>query len=251
MSLTSPLLTGFKPNEVNLNDMIDAEVKKCVIIGDGMSGKTQMILTFSKQLIAYLHKIYSISPGKQLLKEPVLQQADAKLAEEMFTISPGFQKWAEKYNFLIQYGPSKWNLSSVSLDTETIGFEDFYFIFPYVWKGRTYRISLTGSDVGGQNIFDHMRNVLGKIAGSNDMLIVVFDKSRALSCWNSVNQVRSVIGEKISSQDAYSSNIPRVVYIGNKIDLEEHIRTHKWKGDLLRSFMKRVNNALNYGKGFI
>jgi hypothetical protein len=40
-----------------------------------------------------------------------------------------------------------------------------------------------------------------------------------------------------------------VVYIGNKIDLEEHIRTHKWKGDLLRSFMKRVNNALNYGKG--
>lgn len=250
MSTPSSLITGFKPDEVILHDMVDAEVKKCVIIGDGMSGKTQMLITFSKILIAYLQKIYSTSSGKQFLKEPVLQQAEAKLEEEeIFTISPSFQKWAENHNFLIQYGQSKWNLATVSLDTETIGFEDFCFIFPYVWKGKTYRISLTGSDVGGQNIFDHMRNVLGKIAGSNDILIVVFDKSRALSCWNSVNQVRSVIGEKISSQDAYSSNIPRVIYIGNKIDLEEHIRTHKWRGDLLRSLMKKVNNALNYGKG--
>ncbi|MFX0208941.1 MAG: hypothetical protein ACFFDT_23355, partial [Candidatus Hodarchaeota archaeon] len=238
---------GFSINQLNLNEINDAEVKKIIFIGDGMSGKTQIVLTAAKQIIYYLHKIhYSTRPQTD---ERTLQQADAILNEKSFEISPSFKQWAESQRFLVQYGRIKWDVSEISLDTETIGFEDFHFHFPFAWKGHTYRIMLSGSDVGGQNIFNHMRNVLGKFAGVNDVIVVVFDKSRALSCWNSIEQIKNLIEEKIKYQDAKRSNIPQIVYVGNKIDLEEHVRSQKWRADLLRSLMKRVRNALNFGKG--
>jgi GTPase SAR1 family protein len=243
----SYLKSGFSIKQLNLKEIKDAEVKKIIFIGDGMSGKTQIVLTAAKQIIYYLHKIYySTIPRRD---DQILQQADAILNEKSFEISPSFQQWAESQRFLVQYGRIKWDVSEISLDTETIGFEDFHFHFPFAWKGRTYRIKLSGSDVGGQNIFDHMRNVLGKFAGATDVIIVVFDKSRALSCWNSIEQIKNVLGEKIEDQYAYRSNIPQIVYVGNKIDLEEHVRSQKWRADLLRSLMKKVRNALNFGKG--
>jgi GTPase SAR1 family protein len=138
---------------------------------------------------------------------------------------------------------------SISLDTETIGFEDFHFIFPYFWENKTYKISVSGSDVGGQNIFDHFRTVLGKIAGVKDVLIVVFDKSRALSCWNSIEQVQKVVGDKISDQGLGQSNIPRIIYVGNKIDLEEHINRQEWQDEVSNSLMKNITQVSDYRKG--
>ncbi|MHA2343989.1 MAG: hypothetical protein ACXADW_19170, partial [Candidatus Hodarchaeales archaeon] len=192
--------SGFIPNKVNLSEMKDIQVKKIIIIGDGMSGKTQIILTLSQIVINYLNEIYSANRGSRLqpFEESDLRHAEAVLNQDSNEISTEFISWAENHGFLVQYGRIKWNVgSAISLDTETIGFEDFNFIFPYMWNRRTYRIQLSGSDVGGQNIFDHLRNVLGKIAGKKDTLVVVFDRSRALSCWNSVEQVRNVIGDKL------------------------------------------------------
>ncbi|MFX0174069.1 MAG: hypothetical protein ACFE9L_19460 [Candidatus Hodarchaeota archaeon] len=243
----SHLNSGFNIHQLNLSEIKDIEVKKIIFIGDGMSGKTQIVLTAAKLIIYYLHKIYySTSPQKD---DQILQQADTILNEKSFEIFRSFKQWAESQRFLVQYGRIKWDVSEISLDTETIGFEDFHFHFPFIWKGHTYRIMLSGSDVGGQNIFDHMRNVLGKFAGANDVIIVVFDKSRAFSCWNSIEQIKNVLGEKIEHQVAYRSNIPQIIYVGNKIDLEEHVRSQKWRADLLRSLMKKVRNALHFGKG--
>jgi len=240
--------SGFIPNEVQLSEMKDIQVKKIIIIGDGMSGKTQIILTLSQIIIDYLNEIYSTNRGSRLkpFEESDLRHAEAVLNQDSKEISTEFINWAENNGFLVQYGRVKWNVgSTISLDTETIGFEDFNFIFPYMWNGRTYRIQLSGSDVGGQNIFDHLRNVLGKIAGKKDTLVVVFDRSRALSCWNSVEQVRNVIGDKLD----HSSNIPSILYVGNKIDLEEHIRSQKWQAGVLRSFISKTKKALSYGRG--
>ena len=49
--------TGFLPNQVNLTEMKDITVK-IVLLGDGMSGKTQLLLTFGNLVLNYLYKIY-------------------------------------------------------------------------------------------------------------------------------------------------------------------------------------------------
>ena len=243
-------ITGFQPNRIDLNEIVDIDVKKVVIIGDGMSGKTQILITFGKKILAYLQKIYSalsILEGRK--SDDTGLEVALEAFGEIYKINPAFQSWAEQQGFLIRYGNSKWNIMSVSLDTETIGFEDFQFIFPYFWNNRSYRINLFGSDVGGQNIFDHFRAVLGKIAGANDIIIVIFDKSRALSCWNSIEQVQKVVGDKISDQRSSLSNLPRIIFVGNKIDLEEHIRKQKWQDGISNSLMRKTAQISHYRKG--
>jgi len=242
--------TGFQPKHIDLAEMVNVDVKKVVIIGDGMSGKTQTLITFGKKILAYLQRIYS---SRSILERSISEDSGLEVAMEAFgdkyVIDPAFLSWAERYSFLIRYGSNKWNIMSISLDTETIGFEDFQFVFPYVWNNKTYRINLFGSDVGGQNIFDHFRTVLGKIAGAKDILLVVFDKSRALSCWNSIEQVQKVVGDKISEHGLGQSNIPRIIYVGNKIDLEEHINKQGWQDNVSSSFMKQISQASAYRKG--
>ncbi|MFX1506580.1 MAG: hypothetical protein ACFFDC_10805, partial [Promethearchaeota archaeon] len=221
-----------------------------VIIGDGMSGKTQTLITFGKKILVYLKKIYS---ARTILEKKYSEDTGLETAlgafGDVYTVDPTFQSWAERHGFLIRYGNNKWNIMSISLDTETIGFEDFQFIFPYFWQNKTYRINLFGSDVGGQNIFDHFRTVLGKIVGAKDILLVVFDKSRALSCWNSIEQVQRVVGDKISEQGFAQSNIPRIIYVGNKIDLEEHINKREWKNGISNSIMRKITQISDYRKG--
>ncbi|MHA2055162.1 MAG: hypothetical protein ACW99F_16405, partial [Candidatus Hodarchaeales archaeon] len=250
MSIRNQIMNniGFRTNSIHLSNMKDIEVKKTIFIGDGMSGKTQILLTFSQIILDYLYDIYiTYNPRNNVsVEESALRYAEAALNSESTSLSSAFIQWAEKNGFLIQYGRVKWDIrSAVSLDTETIGFEDFHWIFPYLWNEETYRIHLSGADVGGQNIFDHLRNVMGKIAGKKDSLVVVFDRSRALSCWNSVEQVRNAIGDKFE----HTTNIPRIYYVGNKIDLEEHIRSQGWQVEVQNTFTNMLNTVLNYGKG--
>lgn len=242
--------TGFQPKYIDLTEMVDADVKKVVIIGDGMSGKTQTLITFGKKVLAYLQRIYS---ARSILEKKFSEDTGLEVAMEAFgdihEVNPAFQSWAEHNGFLIRYGSKKWDIMSLSVDTETIGFEDFQFIFPYFFDNRTYKINIFGSDVGGQNIFDHFRTVLGKITGAKDILLVVFDKSRALSCWNSIDQVQKVVGDKISDQRLSQSNIPRIIYVGNKIDLEEHINKQEWQDGVSNSLMKNLTQVSDYRKG--
>jgi GTPase SAR1 family protein len=240
--------TGFQPDRINLFSMEEREIKKIIFIGDGMSGKTQIILTLGRMIIDYLQKIYASNKFNKTKVEDIhfLERADALLDERSYKIDPNFIRWAEQYGFLVKYGKKTWDSAiGISLDTETIGFEDFQFTFPYIWNNNTLKIILSGADVGGQNIFDHLRNVLGKLAGSNDILSVIFDRSRALSCWNSINQVRNVLEDKA----AISSNIPRVVYVGNKIDLEKHILLPKWSEGVRNSYFQYLEKVKNYGRG--
>jgi GTPase SAR1 family protein len=228
--------------------MEEKEVKKVIFIGDGMSGKTQIIVTLGQMIIDYLQKIYT---SVKTLPTKVdythsLERADALFDERSYTIDPAFKTWAKNHGFEVKYGKNTWeSVMAISLDTETIGFEDFQYVFPYFWNNTTLNITLSGADVGGQNIFDHLRNVLGKLAGSNDVLTVIFDCSRALSCWNSINQVKDVLEDKA----AVSGNIPRIVYVGNKIDLEKHIQLPKWREGVRYSFFHTLEKVKNYGRG--
>ncbi len=243
--------TGFRPNNVNLDEMKDAAVK-LVFIGDGMSGKTQILITFGEMIISYLQKVFSSvsDPNRKLYAENNLEQGITLLSRNSRPLTSFFQKWAEKLGFFILYGRTKWDLTTISLDTETIGLEDFQIVFSYFWNDNTYKIRIFGSDVGGQNIFDHFRSVLGKIAGPDDNMIVVFDKSRALSCYNSITQIKNVIGEMTSGRRWHQdSKFPRIIYCGNKIDLEEHIQAQEWRDRILHSLIQKITNSSNNGKG--
>ncbi|MHA2248458.1 MAG: hypothetical protein ACXADY_26150 [Candidatus Hodarchaeales archaeon] len=243
--------TGFIPNEVNLDEMKDITVK-LVFIGDGMSGKTQILITFGEMIISYLQKVFSITsdPNRKLDAENNSEHIETLLDSNSHPITSSFQKWAEKQEFFILYGRTKWDLTAISLDTETIGLEDFQIVFPYFWNDNTYRVKIVGSDVGGQNIFDHFRSVLGKIAGPDDNMIVVFDKSRALSCYNSITQINNVIGEMTSGRRWHQdSKFPRIIYCGNKIDLEEHIQTQEWSASIIQLLNQKITKCSKCGKG--
>ncbi|MFX1507586.1 MAG: hypothetical protein ACFFDC_15990 [Promethearchaeota archaeon] len=217
-------LIGFQPEEILLTRMEDAMVK-LIFIGDGMSGKTQILITLAQLLKEYLQKIYTLSTETD--------QSD-------------LQRWAERRGFFLRYGDVRWDIKTVSLDTETVGLEDFEFVFPYQWNDTTYKIRLIGNDVGGQNIFDHFRVVLAKMAGPDDNIIVVFDKSRELSCYNSIEHVKRVLGIMTSENE---TNLSRVVYCGNKIDLEKHIQAEEWREGTLNTIMDKLRDILNHGKG--
>jgi len=212
--------TGFQPELVNLTEMKEA-LATSIFIGDGMSGKTQILITLGKLLIEYMQVIY------QKLNEDVKDPETDSPA-----ISKAFLTWAQDHGFNLRYGKKFWNIMDVSIDTETIGLEDFEFSFPYIWQGQTYKIRLQGNDVGGQNIFDHFRAVLGKIVKPEDYIVVVFDKSRQLSCFNSIDQIKSTLEER--------SDFPQILYCGNKIDLEEHIQNPTWRDSIFKSIIEEI-----------
>ncbi|MHA1972597.1 MAG: GTPase domain-containing protein [Candidatus Hodarchaeales archaeon] len=244
-SLENLKFTGFRPANIDTSNMIDVDVKKMVFIGDGMSGKTQIILTLSRLITIYLIKVFSKSKAKGSSGDDFLNVVDAALGNDTLTLTESFKAWVREHKFLVKYGRSTWEeINSVTLDTETIGFEDFNFSFPYLWKGMTYRVNFSGADIGGQNIFDHFRNVMGKLANKGDVILVVFDKSRAFSCWNSIEQIKSIISDKTSMD-----NMPKIFYIGNKIDLEEHIRTQSWRASLQRQILTKLKSVTDFGKG--
>ncbi|UCG01852.1 MAG: hypothetical protein JSW11_19880 [Candidatus Heimdallarchaeota archaeon] len=220
-------LVRFNPDGINLTAMENAVVK-LILIGDGMSGKTQILITLAQLLIEYLQQIYSLS----------INESDFD--------DPAFRSWAERRGFFLRYGNIKWDIRTISLDTETIGLEDFEYVFPYVWNDTTYKIRLIGNDVGGQNIFHHFRDVLAKMAGPDDNLIVVFDKSRELSCYNSIEHIKRVLGIMTAENE---STLSRIAYCGNKIDLEKHIREEEWREGALKSIMDKITDIMNHGRG--
>lgn len=228
MGINRTFLSGFKHELVNLTEMQEVSISM-IFIGDGMSGKTQILITLGQLLMDYLQIIYQKS-----------NKNDSRLETELHG-DKSFLIWAEQNGFLLRYGKIQWNIMDASLDAETIGLEDFEFIFPYVWKGQTHKITLQGNDVGGQNIFDHFRAVLGKIVRPKDSLVVVFDKSRQLSCFNSIDQIKSTLENQ--------PNIPHIVYCANKIDLEEHIQAPAWRESIFKSIIEQTESLNNSYQG--
>ncbi len=233
--------TGFLPNQINLNEMKDISIK-IILLGDGMSGKTQILLTFGKKILYFLNEIY-MQKDNSYLRNNIFNNTENKekeIQDETNTLSVDFLNWVNFYGFLIEYGDSMWDLTSISLQTETIGIEDFQFIFPFFWNNKTFKITLNGNDLGGQNIFDHFRAVLGKIALPGDNMIAVFDKSRRLSCCNSIEHIKEVMGEFSSNKEWRNRDAVQFWSVGNKTDLEKHINTRHWREGIIDSLVDRI-----------
>ncbi|MFX0123285.1 MAG: hypothetical protein ACFFAE_06565 [Candidatus Hodarchaeota archaeon] len=238
---------GFQTDPINLSSMEDIVVK-LMFIGDGMSGKTQILITFANLLLEYLHRIYSLSVKSEKSDSLHEESLINEMKKESNILTPDFYNWVKRYGFFLRYGNIMWDIKTVSLDTETVGLEDFEYVFPYTRNDTTYKIRFIGNDVGGQNIFDHFRDVLAKMAGPDDNLIVVFDKSRELSCYNSIEQIKKVLNV-VEKQDEERSFLSRIIYCGNKSDLEKHIQNQKWREGVLESTMGKIVDVINNRKG--
>ena len=207
---------------------------KIALLGGGMSGKTQILLTYSNIIINYLVNLY------RFLSEDESEEQMANESEMSFP--PRFFVWTKRYGFIIEYGKATWNFSSESLDSETVGLEDFCFTFPYLNNGLTYRIKLYGNDIGGQNIFDHFRAILGKMFTLRDNMIVIFDKSRKLSCVNSLQHIKETIGNISATKNSYENKLPKFWYVANKSDLEKHITNETWKESISNCLLEKLKS---------
>lgn len=224
--------------KINLVEMKDVSIK-LVLLGDGMSGKTQILIAFGKIITDHLKQLYQLhNKNPEVMNERKEFNNDGSKTK--------FIRWAKKHGFIVEYGNHLWDLSSISLDLETVGLEDFCIIFPYVFEETTYRIKLHGNDLGGQNIFDHLRAVLSKITTPDDNMLVVFDKSRRLSCFNSIQHIKEVTEEKISDKLNLNKNLPKFWIIGNKSDLENHIKTGNWVELISENLLNKLQTTTSH-----
>jgi len=203
-----------------------------------MSGKTQILLTYNKIIADHLFRLYRFH-SKEESKEKTPK-------EDSSSLTPGFYAWTRKYGFIIEYGKATWNFSSISLDSETVGLEDFRITFPFFYNGCTYRIKLFGNDLGGQNIFDHFRAILGKMFTSMDNMIIVFDKSRKSSCYNSLRHIKETTGKNLDLKNSYNSNLPKFWFVANKSDLENHIKNESWKKILTKCLLENLKSTTSF-----
>ena len=97
MGIKNTFLSGFQPDKVNLTGM-KAVTIKIVFIGDGMSGKTQILISLSKLLMDYMQRIYQTSNMNDQGRE---MESNAN--------TESFRIWAEESGFLLQYGKYQWN----------------------------------------------------------------------------------------------------------------------------------------------
>lgn len=211
---------------------------KIALLGDGMSGKTQILLTYNKIIADYLVRLHRFHS-----KEKSEEQTPNK---DSSSLTPGFYAWTKQYGFIIEYGKATWNFSSISLDSETVGLEDFRITFPFFHNGCTYRIKLFGNDLGGQNIFDHFRAILGKMFTPMDNMIIVLDKSRKLSCYNSLRHIKETTGENLDLKNIYNSNLPKFWFVANKSDLENHIKNESWKKILAKCLLEKLKSTASF-----
>ncbi len=203
-----------------------------ILLGDGMAGKTSIIKKFAELL--YLR--YARQYEQFLLQNGIPSYEDWLNDQELphhsddktkLSYSSYFNWAAWQYN-LIRFDEWLKDLgvslkSYVGKDTTvgTIGLDTIDLAFPH----QTGAVHVTGYDLGGQNIYDQIREVMTGLSTPETFLITVFDSTRLMSCEHSVRQLTSNL-EKIKKKQ---QGLPRVIIVFNKIDLKEYLKSHQWQ----------------------
>ncbi len=212
-----------------------------ILLGDGMSGKTSILIKIAElvleqafeeyQVMLLRHDIPTFDDWRSRIKpylniqdlhriierRPVLKhmlQAEYLAwleLEEPIVIS--FENWLRREGIFVE------DILSKDTSLATLGLETFEMRFPL---GR-HHLFVNGYDLGGQNIYDHLRNVLAGLAKPDSYLLIVFDSSRYISCENSIYQLEDSI-KKLGKR---GKGVPTIIAILNKIDLHRHLNDPK------------------------
>ncbi len=221
-----------------------------ILLGDGMAGKTTIMKKFSELLYlkyARQYEYFLQENGVLSYRDWMDWQRQEHLEneEELDLSYTSYFDWASWQYNLIKF--DEWlrdlgvNLQSyMEKDTSvgTVGLDTIDLKFPH----QHGAIHLTGYDLGGQNIYDQIREVITGLASPETFLVTVFDSSRLTSCEHSVRQLTTNL-ENIRKRQ---KGLPRIVIVFNKIDLKQHLKDPQWQTsavNYLYSFLKRVRST--------
>ncbi len=212
-----------------------------ILLGDGMSGKTSILIKIAeivleqameeyqamlvrREIPSHEEWLFRVKPTldereleKIIERRPLLKHvpqaqylAWLELAEPQII---GFEDWLKREGILLE------DILTKDTSLATLGLETFEMRFPL---GRHY-LFVSGYDLGGQNVYDHLRNVLAGLAKPESYLLIVFDSSRYISCENSVRQLE----DSIKKFEQRGKATPTIVSIMNKIDLHRYLDNAK------------------------
>ena len=209
-----------------MNSTIVAEL---ILIGDGMSGKTSLLKKIAE--IAYQEIVQEFERyvrQKNLptfhewlksKKETELSAALEQLGDKEYTFTD-YLKWLQQNNVSLEHWmkTNHYTLDKLlqkETNVATAGMDTFNIIFPF----RGKKINFKGYDLGGQNIYDQIRQIIAQIAKKDNFLLIVFDSTRFFSCQNSIRHLKEVIEKKQEKEEA----LPFLVAIANKIDFHQYL----------------------------
>ncbi|MFX0090389.1 MAG: hypothetical protein ACFFBD_01405, partial [Candidatus Hodarchaeota archaeon] len=239
---------------MDLNIMKDLKIK-IIAIGDGGSGKTQIFKTFAqgvKEAIELLFDKYMAEQNQISYQKWYENQRDELTAtfEDIIGLKTGredYYRWLERKKLptpRIWTNVHKFTTGDVekkSTDIATGALEQFQMCFPYQKDGSTYRVMLEGFDFGGQNVFDHIRNIYQQLSKPGDITLTVFDSTRLTSCRNSVNHINNFI-DKIKEQALTGQKLmPTIITVSNKEDLLEYISSSEWQNGFTFTLMQKLS----------
>ncbi len=214
-----------------------------ILIGDGMSGKTSILKKYADLVLQQFtskYEQYLTERGapsftrwkqEQEMMLPALEilekEFTARLNEEVIYPQKRYFEWAANSVNAIKF--EEW-LQHLGVDlgkhlvadtsVPTLGMDTITIKYP----SKDDIIHFSGYDLGGQNIYDQIREVIAGLAKPDSFIVTVFDSSRFLSCENSIQQLLSSL-KKFELKEY----IPTIIGVFNKIDLQEYMMSEQWQ----------------------
>ncbi len=199
-----------------------------IMLGDGLSGKTTLIKAFAMEIALdeyHLHLNQPLNddttPDQDDIMSKLLQ--DQVFLDQLRLENPGLHEYLFK------------DIRTGTMGMETINFR---------WKcGPKEIIQLSGYDLGGQNIYDHLRRILAGLATPKTRMITVFDLSRRLSCENSLKQIQNQL--KLFKKSQFTEN--SFIFVFNKIDLYDLLKSEQFREAFVECVRDKFTTLLETG----
>ncbi len=232
-----------------------------ILLGDGMSGKTSILIKIAEIILSQAFDEYQAMlirrevPSYDVWKSRIQPHVNGELLNRIIEKRPVL-KHLEQAKYLAWLEMEEPNVISfedwlrregirlddiLAKDTSlaTLGLETFEMRFPL---GRHF-LFVNGYDLGGQNIYDHLRNVLAGLAKPDSYLLVVFDSSRYLSCENSIYQFE----DSLKKLEKRGKGIPTILTIFNKIDLHQYLEDQDRQDEYARWIFEALTKVKSDG----
>ncbi len=197
------------------------------MLGDGLSGKTTLLKAIATEIALLEYEHY-------------LREKKQKIPNEVTNLDI-MLKDSEYDSWLREKNPNVHSYLHTNLKTGTLGIETINFLLKDPKHNGV--IKLKGYDLGGQNIYDHLRKVLSGLATLRTKLIAVFDSTRRMSCKNSLRQIKQQLSIIRSKQQ---TNNP-FIFVFNKIDLKEILSDTAFQEKFSKSVMNRFDALKRHG----
>ncbi len=191
-----------------------------IMFGDGLSGKTTLLKAMAMEIA--LDEYRSVLMQRGIEKENILEtrQVEREMLEDKDFLNQLQKENPSLHEYLFK------DVSLGTLGIETINFK---------WRSEKRNpIHIKGYDLGGQNVYDHLRSILSGLATPKTRMIAVFDMSRRMSCVNSLKQIQNQL--KHGKKTLFTKNT--FIFVFNKKDLHLFLKSRKFQDAFQEEFLR-------------